>query len=171
MSAVAAKGAGEVENFRAQVGLIAESVRVNCAGVTHAESLVQPHPAGNCLNWVVGHLLWVFEITLPMLGEEPVLGAGALERYIRGSEPLREEAEALGFRALMDAWEEAARRLDAGLARLTVEEMAGSASKHPGAEPGESIRSLLSGVLFHQAYHAGQTGVLRRLIGKEGAIP
>jgi hypothetical protein len=171
MSAVASKVVGEVESFRAQVGMIAESVRVNCAGVTHVESLIQPRPAGNCLNWVVGHLLWVYEITLPMLGEESVLGAGVLERYIRGTEPLREGAEALEFGELLGAWEEAGRRLDAGLARLTAEDLGGSASKHPGGDPGENVRSLLSGILFHQAYHAGQTGVLRRLIGREGAIP
>jgi hypothetical protein len=32
------------------------------------------------------------------------------------------------------------------------------------------VRSLLATVAFHQAYHAGQTGTLRRVVGKSGAI-
>lgn len=29
----------------------------NTAGLSHEDSLVQPQPAGNCLNWVLGHIL------------------------------------------------------------------------------------------------------------------
>jgi uncharacterized damage-inducible protein DinB len=32
------------------------------------------------------------------------------------------------------------------------------------------VRSLLSLVMFHQAYHVGQSGLLRRIAGKEGKI-
>jgi uncharacterized damage-inducible protein DinB len=35
----------------------------------------------------------------------------------------------------------------------------------------ETVRSLLGTILFHQAYHSGQTGLLRRIAGKPGAIP
>ena len=34
----------------------------------------------------------------------------------------------------------------------------------------EAVGSLLAGLLFHEAYHVGQTGVLRRLIGMDGAL-
>ena len=33
-----------------------------------------------------------------------------------------------------------------------------------------TVRSIINTVMFHQAYHAGQTAVLRRIAGKEGAI-
>ena len=29
----------------------------NLAGITHEESFVRPAPAGNCLNWVLGHIV------------------------------------------------------------------------------------------------------------------
>ncbi len=99
------------------------------------------------------------------------LAAGARERSARGTPPLRDAAEALDLGELVDAWDECARRLDAGLARLTAEAVDRPALSHPGASPGETVRSLLSGILFHQAYHAGQLGTLRRFVGKEGAIP
>jgi uncharacterized damage-inducible protein DinB len=171
MSTAALETLGQVEVFRAQARMIADCVRLNLSGVTQVESLIQPRPAGNSLNWVLGHLLWVYEISLPMLGEEPVWAEGALQRYIRGTQPLRDSAEALDFGELVGAWEEAVRRFDVGLSRLTVAALDAPAASHPGADPGETIRSLLTGLLFHQAYHTGQLGVLRRLVGREGAIP
>ena len=33
----------------------------------------------------------------------------------------------------------------------------------------EKIKNLM-GLAFHEAYHAGQIGILRRVIGKEGVI-
>jgi hypothetical protein len=43
---------------------------------------------GNCLNWVVGHLMETWDMVLPLVGEEPVLGAehaGALQTRERGA--------------------------------------------------------------------------------------
>ena len=31
-------------------------VRQQTAGLSQADSLIQPQPGGNCLNWVMGHL-------------------------------------------------------------------------------------------------------------------
>ncbi len=70
----------------------------------------------------------------------------------------------------MAAWDEATTRVDAGLAALPVEVLGHPVPHSPENDPDETIRSLLSTIFFHQAYHAGQTGVLRRVIGKPGAI-
>ncbi len=40
--------------------------------VTHPESLTQPAPAGNCLNWVAGHIAGTRMSTLELLGHESV---------------------------------------------------------------------------------------------------
>lgn len=162
----------EVEVFRQQARMAHAVVRMNTEGITHEESLVQPQPEGNCLNFVVGHLMSVYDQALGLVGQEPVLGVEALQRYMRGSPPLRDPAEAMDFGALMAAWDTASERFDAGLAALTPEvmerPMPGPDSK---GELTETVRSLLSIILFHQTYHAGQTGLLRRIIGREGAIP
>jgi hypothetical protein len=170
MRTAAPEAVSGVEVFRDQARITAGIVHLNVAGVTQSESLFQPRPAGNCLNWVVGHLVWVYELTLPSLGEELVLAVGALERYARGGAPLSDAAEALDLDELMGAWDEASRRIDAGLLRLTAAALDAPAADYPGAGPDDTVRSHLSGILFHQAYHAGQLGTLRRLIGKEGAF-
>jgi uncharacterized damage-inducible protein DinB len=171
MSTAVSETVSEVEVFRHQARATRHVVRVNVDGVTHEESLIQPAPGGSCLNWVVGHLLTTYNQSLPMLGQEPVMEKGALKRYARGSAPLQDPAEARDFQELLTAWEEANERFDAGLARLTAEVLDRPAPRSPSNDPKETVRSLLAVILFHQAYHAGQTGLLRRIAGKDGAIP
>ena len=169
MSKVEAGTASEIEVWRLQTHITRSVVGTNLKGLTPEDSLVQPEPNGNCLNWVLGHLLSVYEEVLLLLGQEPVLGKPALKHYVRGSEPIRDRAEAIDFQKLMTAWSEASNRVDAGLANLTPDVLDRPAPS-PTGNPDETVRSLLSTVMFHQAYHAGQTGVLRRIAGKEGAI-
>jgi hypothetical protein len=161
----------EVEVFRKQARMAHVVLRRNTEGLTHEDSLIQPQPDGNCLNFVVGHLMSVYDQALGLVGQEPVLGVEALKRYMRGSPPLRDPAEAMDFHELLAAWDTASERFDAGLATLTPEvmerPMPGPDSK---GELTETVRSLLAVILFHQTYHVGQTGLLRRIAGREGAI-
>jgi uncharacterized damage-inducible protein DinB len=170
MTAAALETLRDVEAFRHQARVAHQVLRLNADGLTQEESLIQPAPAGNCLNWVVGHALWTYEQLLPLLGQEPVLEKDALKRYARGTPPLQDAAEALELQDLLAAWDEASKRVDAGLAGLTAEVLDRPAPLSPTKDPNETVRSLLSTVCFHQAYHTGQAGVLRRIAGKEGAI-
>lgn len=170
MTPAASASLSEVEVFRHQVGMIRTVVRLNVDGVSQEESLIQPAPAGSCLNWVVGHLACIYNKVLPLVGQEPVADAATLKRYDRGAPPIRDGAEALELRDLMDAFEKASDRIDAGLAALPAEVLDRKAPESPSGNPDETVRSLLSTVFFHQAYHAGQLGLLRRIAGKEGAI-
>jgi uncharacterized damage-inducible protein DinB len=171
MTAAAPATLSDVEIYRHQARLTHRVVRVNTEGLTQEDSLIQPEPAGNCVNFVVGHLLWVYDQALGLVGQQPVLGADALKRYARGSAPLTDPAEALRLEELLAAWDTASERFIAGLGELTPEMlerlMPGPDSK---GELTETMRSLLGTILFHQAYHAGQTGVLRRIAGTPGAI-
>jgi uncharacterized damage-inducible protein DinB len=162
--------AGEIEILTRQTRAIHGVLRRNVEGFTQEDSLNQPQPGGNCLNWVVGHLLCIYDSVLPVLGQQPVLGASALKRYERGSAELHEAGEALPLTNLLTAWDEATKRVEAGLGTLTAERMDEPAPFSPSNNPKETVRSLLATVFFHQAYHVGQTGLLRRIAGKEGAI-
>jgi len=160
----------EVEVLRHQAQITRKVLDLNLDGVTHEESLIQPTPGGNCLNWVVGHLLWTYHQMLPLVGQKPVLEEAALKRYARGTPALESPAEALDLKKLITAWHETNDRIDAGFANLTADALDKPAPSSPSNNPNETVRSLLSTVLFHQAYHAGQTGILRRIAGKAGAI-
>ena len=162
--------AAEVELWRLQARMARDVVNANTYGLSHEDSLVEPRPGGNRLNWVLGHLMSVYDGFLPMLKQEPVIGAAALQRFARGAPPLRDPADAIDFGKLLAAWNQASERVDAGLARLDPEILDRPVPNSPSGNPDETIRSLITTVMFHQAYHAGQTAVLRRIAGREGAI-
>ncbi|HEX6368267.1 MAG TPA: DinB family protein [Longimicrobium sp.] len=161
----------DIQIYQHQAGMTQGVVRANTAGLTQEDSLVQPQPDGNCLNFIVGHLVNVYDKVLPLVGQEPVLG-DAVKRYERGAPAIRDAAEALRLDDLLAAFDTQTERFLAGLATLTPEALE---RPMPGPDSGgeltETVRSLLGTILFHQAYHAGQTGVLRRIAGKPGAIP
>ncbi len=161
----------EVEIFRQQARIAHSVVKTNLNGLTHEDSLIQPRANGNCLNWVLGHLVCIYDKLLPLLQQRPALGMEALKRYDRGTPPLRDSSEALELPELIAAWDLAAGRIDAGLTNLKPEVLDTPVPRSPTNNPNETLRSLLSTTFFHQAYHAGQTGILRRIAGKEGAIP
>lgn len=160
----------KIEVFRHQMGAINYTMQANLAGISHEQSLIQPQPAGNCLNWVLGHLLTVQAAAVELLGQERVIDRALIERYERASEPLEDAAEALPFEDLLAAWSLAAERVDAGLAAFDPRRLDDPAPFSPGNDPDETIGSLLSVTCFHQGYHAGQTGLLRRLVGEDNAI-
>lgn len=170
MTTAAPGSVSEVEGLRHMARLTDLVLRANLEGVTQAESLVQPRPAGNCLNWVVGHIVCVGNRALPLLGQAPVVDPASLDRYDRGSAPITDPAEAMDVGELMRIWGEVVPRVDAGLCTLTAEAMGQPAPFSPSGDPDETVGSLVSTVLFHQAYHSGQTGVLRRVSGHEGAV-
>jgi uncharacterized damage-inducible protein DinB len=170
MTRAAPTTATEVDLWRHQTRMTGHVVAANLDGLTHQDSLVQPHPGGNRLNWILGHLLSVYNSLLPLLGQESVMEEAMLKRYARGAPPLRDPKQALDFQELRAAWNQALERVDAGLASLSPEVLDRPMPDSPSGDPNETVRSLLTTVMFHQAYHAGQTGVLRRIAGKEGAI-
>lgn len=142
----------------------------NVAGLTHEESLRSPQPGGNCLNWVVGHMDCVNESMLGLLGQPAVLGEAAFARYQRGSKELHDPAEAMPLEKLLSAWDEQWARIDQGLAAMPPEKLDAPAPFSPRNKADETVGSLLTVIVFHQAYHTGQTALLRRMAGHEGAI-
>lgn len=160
----------EIEVLRHQARVTQRVVRLNVDSISHEESLIQPQPAGNCLNWVVGHLVYAYQLVFPLLGQEPVIGEARLKPYARHAAPLTNSAEALPLEDLLAAFDKASERVDAGLANLAPKKLDDLAPFSPTDNPKETVRSLLASISFHQAYHAGQTGLLRRIAGKTGAI-
>lgn len=170
MSTFASSPVHEIEAFRLCARTTKQALQLNLKDITHEQSLIQPQPDGSCLNWVVGHLLCVYNDMLPLLKQRHVMEKETLKRYARGAPPLRTSSEALDFHELLSALDRAIERVDDGLGGLTSKELDAPAPVSPANNPDETVRSLLTIVSFHQAYHAGQTGLLRRIIGKAGAI-
>jgi len=138
-------------------------IGVNARDLSHEESLREPHPGGNCANWVLGHIVYTRGAALNLVGESPVWSGPEAERYKRGSAPIHDGDHATPYPQLLEALDRSQERLMAGLDRLD------DASLGSVAEDG-TLANQLAILQFHEAYHAGQLGVLRRIAGKEGAI-
>lgn len=138
------------------------AIGANARDLTHAESLVGPEPAGNCANWVLGHIVQSRGAVLEILGEKPVWGAAEGELYKRGSKPITGSA-AKPFPEILQALDLSQERLMAGLSRAKNPDLGSADTKG-------SLAAKLAGLQFHEAYHSGQLGLLRRIAGKKGAI-
>lgn len=144
--------------------------QANTEGVSQEESLAQPAAAGNCLNWIAGHLVTAYNDILPTLGEEPVWDEARTEVYKRGTEPPTEPSQAADIGEIGAAFSTAHERVLRGIGNLAPERWAEPAPYSPGNNPEETMGTLLHLIAFHQAYHVGQLGLGRRLLGKAGAI-
>ena len=145
-------------------------VNANLKGVADADHFRAPAGGGNCLNWVLGHLVQSRSGWLAMLGQEPVIGPDRVERYRRGSEAVVAPDDAVPPSELLEAFNRSQEPLLAGLAGLTEATLAAKAPFSPGNDPEETVGTLCVGLAFHEAYHAGQLGVIRRTLGARGMI-
>ncbi len=154
-----------------QYGYTAYTFAINLKGLTDADALHQPDPGGNCLNWVAGHIVQARGATLEVLGQERTFPADKYDRYKRDSSQMTDEQDGTvplseivaDFGSTQDA-------LQVGLAAMTAEKLAAKASFSPGNDENETVGSLMAGLVFHEGYHIGQLGILRRMAGKEGMI-
>jgi uncharacterized damage-inducible protein DinB len=145
-------------------------VLANLKGLADEQYFQAPQGGGNCLNWVLGHLVQARNGALIMLGQDPVIDAGLIDRYQRGSDAVTADDDAVPSVDLRSAFKRSQRGLLTGLDGLTDGAIAAPAPFSPTNDPDETVGSLLAGLLFHEAYHAGQLGVIRRTLGVPGAV-
>lgn len=136
---------------------------LNLEGVTHEQALAQPPGGGNCVHWVLGHIVAHRNHMLRLLGRGPVWGAELDARYDRGSAPVTGQDGAATLVALTDALERARAALAEAFQAATPEQLAAPVGSAP-------LGQRLVLLLAHELYHAGQIGVLRRFLGLPGAI-
>jgi uncharacterized damage-inducible protein DinB len=99
-----------------------------------------------------------------------VLHDAVAERYKRGSPPIGHEREAAPLDLLVKALNRSQEGILGALARMSQSDLDRPAAG-PGSPGGDtSVGGQLSFLHFHESYHSGQLGLLRRLAGKDGAI-
>jgi uncharacterized damage-inducible protein DinB len=137
----------------------------NLNDVSNEEGLQQPAVNGNCINWVLGHIVVQRNRILDLVGEAPVIGEKDATTYERGSESLTDASQAkpLALDQLLSQFNTSQERLTARLNTIHKD-----ALEKPRDDT--TVGDALAVLQFHEAYHAGQLGILRRLLGKEGAI-
>jgi uncharacterized damage-inducible protein DinB len=153
-----------------QFGLTSYVLERNIADLSHEETLISPRPGGNCLNWVVGHITRARNSALGMMtGKHPYPMEDFNAYDDRGGVPFSRQT-ALPLTELIGRFRSMQELLVSRINQLTPEALAQPAPFSPTGNPNETIGSLLVAFVFHESYHVGQTGLLRRLAGRPGAI-
>lgn len=145
------------------------AINRNLDGITDAESRIKP-PAGNSLNWVLGHIVVYRGTILRMLGEAPVIPDEQAVPYRRGSTP--SDADVLqDLATLRGYYADSQQRLLPVLAAVSDDVLAEPVPEPMNRPPlTGSVGDALLRLSYHESYHGGQIGLLRRIVGKEGAI-
>lgn len=138
----------------------------NLEGFSHEESMIAPQPAGNCVNWVLGHVIVHRNAVLEMLGAPTLWTEADGDPYGYGSKPL-EAADARPFEALRADLKRAHEQL---LEVLETKTEADLSVEIPTKSGPITLGQRLGFLAGHELYHAGQIGLLRRIAGKPGAI-
>ena len=135
--------------------------------LTQAESLLRPPVAGNCMNWVLGHILDNRDTCLEYLGQPRLLGPAERETYQRGSQALEDPGAAVDLSALLQALAQSNTLLAAALQALPPDGLEREVIFVGNPRP---LGGLLAFLQWHETYHLGQLELLRQLAGKTEKI-
>lgn len=156
--------------LKAQIAFVDMTVQANLDGVSHEDSLRSAAEGGNTINWVLGHMIHTRAAMLSLLGGEPQVGQRYGALYGRRSSPLAPGDDCEPLDALRETWRASQAAL---LEKLEAADEARLAASVPGLfepEKQEPVGVQLASLVFHESYHAGQLGVIRRNAGLEPAI-
>jgi uncharacterized damage-inducible protein DinB len=127
--------------------------------LTHSDSLVQPPVQGNCINWIVGHIVSYRNVLLKVCGLSPVVSDDVEIRYARGSQPVLADApDVAKFENIVQAYWQAHERLMSFIDTMTAEQ-AGEMVSAVGFNFARS--ELMTLFMRHESYHLGQIEWLR----------
>jgi uncharacterized damage-inducible protein DinB len=137
------------------------------AEISHEESLLQLPFRGNCMNWVVGHILGVRGEALELMGLPGTLNLAEEKVYGYGSDPLADPANACDLGSMVKRLDDSLARVIYGLDSLSSAELNSQVRIWRGPMP---LIAALSYVQWHESYHTGQLELLRQLAGKNDKV-
>ena len=133
-------------------------VKQQIDGLEHLESVHQSPFGGNCINWIVGHLVVARCNFLMMLDTPSIWDMTICRRFIPGSNPVTGLEDALPFETLTAGLDRTQEQLMTALGGV-------SAEKLQVVNEDKTIGEHLAFYNAHEAFHAGELASLRRMIG------
>ena len=137
-------------------------------GLNHADSLLQPKMRGNCLNYVLGHILVHREKIMKMLDLEPLMSEEQFQRYNYGADPVLEDSpDLIHLEDMLTMLDRSSEILVDTIKALAPGEL------EKEIKLGESTATLGQRIEFyawHDTYHVGQTEYLRQLSGVDDKV-
>lgn len=136
-------------------------------GITNEESVIQPPVRGNCMNWILGHILDERNYVLKLLGKELFFDEATRDLYRRESAPVTGLSDGLPFDQLMVKLDRSQELIEAGLKSITSERLA---EMDTAGTRNDQVGALIAYIHWHETYHTGQFELLRQLAGKNDKV-
>lgn len=136
-------------------------IRRLTADLLHEESVLQLPFPGNCVNWILGHILVSRHTTLRLLGARPLWEPEILARYDSGSAPIRGATDARRMEDLLRDVDETQCRIEAALQACQEVDLERMAETDRGVRP---VWQHVEGLHWHETYHMGQFQILRNYV-------
>lgn len=153
-----------------QFGLTHQVLMRNVQGISHEQSVRLPDVGGNCLNWVAGHILVARDDLLSLLGATPLWDAPGKAGYVRGAASWTSAGGAEPFDEILRLLDQSHERLDPTLRELSDAALAAPLPPERNPFHVDAFGEALAVCAFHEAYHVGQSGLLRRWLGHPRVI-
>jgi hypothetical protein len=132
-------------------------VKKQIEGLQHLDSIYQPPFGGNCINWIVGHIIVARCNFLMMLDLPSIWNMNQCRRYIPGSNPITNANDAILFEILLDDFDHTQEQLMKILGQVTKEKLQEISGE-------KTIGENMAFYNSHEAYHAGQLEILRKIL-------
>jgi uncharacterized damage-inducible protein DinB len=152
------------ETLAEYYGLTYRVIHRQLNGLTNEDSFLQLPFRSNCLNWVLGHIVFSREAILTRLGESLPWTEAEAARYRRNSEPVTGPGDALPLERLLTALDASQERIVASLKRVSDEDL-----QQPAGDD-ETVDEQITFSHWHETYHVGQLELLRQLAGKNDKV-
>lgn len=149
-------------------GITTWLIRRHVDGVSDADSLAQPPFPTNCMNWILGHIVWRRNSCLEALGLSPLWEEPVASWYRTNSEPIRSAENARPFTDLVTDVGRFQEILTKALEGIMDAELDRLFTNDRGEKP---VIEHIQGFHWHETYHVGQLEVLRAFIDSLGGKP
>jgi uncharacterized damage-inducible protein DinB len=128
-------------------------IHANLKGITQEESIQPSGEGGTSINWILGHLILNRDSIFEILGVDKMFPKELIPVYSRGTQNVTiENAEKVEtLLQLLDKTQE--------VLKSEIE-----------MKLDDEKKANIAFFAFHESYHAGQLGIMRRVVGKQGSI-
>ncbi len=145
-------------------GLFASNLSVihlHADDLTQEETVIDPAQGGNNIGWTLGHVADFRRVTLEYAGIAVPWPKERYARFVNGSAPLTDPAEAADLATLIADIDASQALLVDWLANASEEQLA---FKREGAR--RDLAGQIGWYAWHEAYHVGQLELLRHAVGR-----
>ncbi len=132
-------------------------VKQQTEGIKHQESIYQPPYGGNCVNWILGHIIVARCNFMMMLDIPSIWGMVQCRQFIPGSDPIIQPNGAILFETMCVDFDNTQEQLLMALDQVSSEKLQEISGE-------KTIGEHFAFYNSHEAYHAGQLEILRQVL-------